>query len=57
VIVHNDDVVVVDDDGGVANHGKRACSDGVVHALLDFVEPEGLSGVTRACRLLKTRNP
>ena len=45
------DVVVVDDDRGVPDHGQRARADGVVDALLDLVEPERLPGVKGAGRL------
>ena len=52
VVVHDDDVAVVDDDRRVADHRQRAGADGVVDALLDLVEPERLAGERRSSRAL-----
>ena len=51
VIVDQHDVVLVDDDGGVADDRQRACADGVVDPLLDLVEPKGLTSMRRSGRL------
>ena len=48
VIVHDDHVTVVDEDGGVADDGERAGADRVVDAFGDLVELEGISSVTRS---------
>ena len=40
VIVHNSDVVIINDNGGVANHRKGSRSDRVIDAVFHFVEPE-----------------
>jgi hypothetical protein len=51
MIVHDDDVVVVDDEGGVADDGERAGADSVIHTFLDLVESERLAAVRRPCGL------
>ena len=50
VIVHDRHVVVVHDDGGIANYRKRPRSDRVIDALFHFVEPERVPIVSRAGR-------
>ena len=58
MVVYNDDVVIVNDDGGVADHRKRPRSDGVIDAVFHFVEPERLPIVKGAGRYaLRLRRP
>jgi hypothetical protein len=50
VIVHNNHVVVVDDDRRIANDCKGAGPDSVVDSLFHLVEAERFSGMAGACR-------
>ena len=56
MIVHDDYVVVVHDEGRVADDGKIARANGVVDALADLVEAKRLAGVLRAHRLARLRS-